>query len=675
MRIRLSYIIILSLISFNVIAFSDSIFFYNPDGSKNWWYIQQDMIALKFKGSQETSIDDLRRNSLVDEIDKFVLSQQSFTAIKFTPKSTLEERKVEIEKLKLSENVNFFTSVVTKNILTVNDHKANEYVLTNDIILVNFFDNNISDSELDRFMSVYHLDIYHKPSQNLPKANWTYGFKINSISENTFQICQKIARTSMSVKWCAPDMKLFKPSSCDQVAEWTNFQQTNVPDNLWHIHNSGKSITNQAEKGIDGADAKICECWNEGFHGEGVKIAVIDFGGFDYTHPDLQGQFLKGWNLINSPATSHFSSFWDSNASTISGHGMAVSSIIAANANGGGTYSAVGVAYHSKIIPLLINGDLLQVVQAIQKAIEEEADIINISFGYNDSQASSSNSLLSEELQNAYLKGRNGLGTIIIGSVGNGDKSVRHFPAADTIVFGVGATDPNDFRASYSNFLSWGWSASSAVKGSNYLIPSLEDGKYIARYNVVAPGTRIFSAWTKDPLGFPVQSNGAWTGSSFSAPIVSGIAAILLSKNQGLTSLELKQAIQNGTDRIKPTTYEYTNYSGLSGYNHEVFYGRVNCFKSLNNISLTTHENNLNEGSKISIVHLSSDEILVEMDEDSFVTGNMILIYDVSGKLIFTSSIFENKYLIQTHNFSKGLYFIRIQNHLGQSIKSTKFLR
>ena len=114
----------------------------------------------------------------------------------------------------------------------------------------------------------------------------------------------------------------------------------------------------------------------EGLDGSGIKVAVIDTG-VDFNHPDLlgwgpDGKVIGGYNFIQTNQLP-----MDRN-----GHGTKVAGIIAADG------STLGVAPKAKILAYKVSEDGEGVSSelisgAIQKAIEDEADIINISLGVN----------------------------------------------------------------------------------------------------------------------------------------------------------------------------------------------------------------------------------------------------------------------------------------------------
>jgi len=113
-----------------------------------------------------------------------------------------------------------------------------------------------------------------------------------------------------------------------------------------------------------------------GFDGSGIIISVIDTG-VDFNHPDLlglglDGKIIGGYDFVDNDETPQ-----DSN-----GHGTQVAGIIASNGN------LKGIAPNSKILAYRVSEDGESVssnliIKAIEKSISDNADIINISLGIN----------------------------------------------------------------------------------------------------------------------------------------------------------------------------------------------------------------------------------------------------------------------------------------------------
>ena len=158
----------------------------------------------------------------------------------------------------------------------------------------------------------------------------------------------------------------------------------------------------------------------DGIDGTGIKIAVIDTG-VDFNHPDLfgwgpDGKVIGGYNFIQENQLP-----MDTN-----GHGTKVAGIIAADG------SVLGVAPKAKILAYKVSEDGEGVSSelirgAIEKAIEDEADIINISLGVNRTNSKIDNAV-NHALDNGIFvvtaAGNDGPKLETIGSPGRNFESV-----------------------------------------------------------------------------------------------------------------------------------------------------------------------------------------------------------------------------------------------------------
>jgi len=111
--------------------------------------------------------------------------------------------------------------------------------------------------------------------------------------------------------------------------------------------------------------------YQSGYDGSGITISIIDTG-IDLNHPDLDGQIIGGYDFVDN----------DEMPEDINGHGTQVAGIIASNGN------LKGIAPNSKILMYKVSEDGESVpsnliIKAIEKSIEDGADIINISLGIN----------------------------------------------------------------------------------------------------------------------------------------------------------------------------------------------------------------------------------------------------------------------------------------------------
>ena len=143
---------------------------------------------------------------------------------------------------------------------------------------------------------------------------------------------------------------------------------------LLELFNTDEEVDLYLDKSVPFVGAEIPRM--NGINGEGVKIAVIDTG-VDFNHPDLlgwgpEGKVIGGYNFIQEGELP-----MDNN-----GHGTQVAGVIAADGQ------VKGVAPKAKILAYKVSEDGKAVssdliVKAIEKAIEDKVNIINISLGVN----------------------------------------------------------------------------------------------------------------------------------------------------------------------------------------------------------------------------------------------------------------------------------------------------
>jgi minor extracellular serine protease Vpr len=158
----------------------------------------------------------------------------------------------------------------------------------------------------------------------------------------------------------------------------------------------------------------------DGIDGSGIKVAVIDTG-VDFNHPDLfgwgeDGKVIGGYNFIHEGQPP-----LDTN-----GHGTQVAGVIAADGE------IIGIAPKAKILAYKVseNGEGVSsdlIIRAIEKAIEDDADIINISLGVNKTNTKidrAVNAALEKEIFVVTAAGNDGPGLKTIGSPGRNVGSV-----------------------------------------------------------------------------------------------------------------------------------------------------------------------------------------------------------------------------------------------------------
>jgi len=265
------------------------------------------------------------------------------------------------------------------------------------------------------------------------------------------------------------------------------------------------------------------EAWSITTGSSQVIVAIADTG-VDSDHPDLAPLMVPGWN------------FFDSNSDTrdVHGHGTSVAgAAVAAGNNGIGIAS---VAWHCRIMPLRVSSltggaTLSRIAQAITWAADNGARVVNVS--YNAGRSST--------VQSAAKYMQDTAAGVVTLSSGNDGQYVDAPNNPHVLV--VGATTSSDTLASFSN-----------------------RGPYV---DMTAPGSGIYT--TANGGGYRSAS-----GTSFSAPIVAGVAALVISANPALSASEIHELL-----------FLYADDLGPAGYDTSFGHGRVNAGRTVSEASVT----------------------------------------------------------------------------------------
>jgi subtilisin family serine protease len=316
--------------------------------------------------------------------------------------------------------------------------------------------------------------------------------------------------------------------------------------------------------------------WHAGFFGNpDVRIAIVDTG-IDPSHPDLTGRidasrstsFCSGDNAIIAQQFPGYPSWTD-----LDGHGSAVASVAVSNGNlvAGITSRSTLMAIKSQgLTPCFFSRTFLGIVYAANHG----ADVINVSLGGNITKVGAKGQLaiFSHVIRYALQKG---VSAVVVGA-GNSALDLDHdgnninLYCSERGVICVSATGPTstgpsrlgpflnvDTPAFYTNF---GSSAIDvAAPGGNQVFDS--SGNIVGEgYISVACATtdRLFDANGNIVPG-DCSGNGflaaAAIGTSFAAPHVSGLAALLVGQFGRGNFAQVKAAIENSADDLgKPGT-------------------------------------------------------------------------------------------------------------------------
>ena len=284
--------------------------------------------------------------------------------------------------------------------------------------------------------------------------------------------------------------------------------------------------------GLDSQAINIQKAWTLSQGSKNVIVAVIDTG-IDANHPDLKANLWKApsstSNLGETARASSGSTYgWDfvtktANPGDSHGHGTHIAGIIGAIANSKSGTAGVAqnvqimaVRYYSESAPGSVN--LANTIKALHYAIDNGAKIINYSGGGPE---------YSEEEYQAMKKAEQH-GVLIVAAAGNDHRDTdvednRYYPAA---------YEAKGLR----NIISV-----ASIDSNNKLLPSSNWGA--TSVDVAAPGEGILST-------LPGGLHGKLTGTSQATAFVSGIAALILSKQPALTPSQVKALIVGSVDKM-----------------------------------------------------------------------------------------------------------------------------
>lgn len=176
--------------------------------------------------------------------------------------------------------------------------------------------------------------------------------------------------------------------------------------------------------------------------GAGVTVGLLDTG-IDYDHPDLAANII---NDCGSGVVRDFLTLDDCSADdTFNGHGTSTASVIASAANGVGL---VGNAPSAKIRPYRVcdgSCPLSAIIGGIAQATADGVGVINMSFGGG----------AGKNFEASAIQAAAAAGVVLVASAGNEASQKVHFPAGYGQVLAVGATNPDDTAASFTNFGGW----------------------------------------------------------------------------------------------------------------------------------------------------------------------------------------------------------------------------
>jgi len=231
-----------------------------------------------------------------------------------------------------------------------------------------------------------------------------------------------------------------------------------------------------------------------------VVLAVVDTG-IDERHVELAGRLIPGHDFLRDSATTR-----DNN-----GHGTHVAAIAAATT---GNHVGIAAPFAGKLLPVRVlgsrgTGSIGDVADGIDYAVAHGAQVINLSLG-----APYDSHTLEDSVRDAWSGG-----ALVVAAAGNAGHRERFYPA--------------------------GYNDAVSVSAWAFADDDIADfASYHRTVELTAPGEHIYSAFLQG--GYQLLS-----GSSMAAPLVSGVAAALLSARPTLTNDCLRRLLQETAEDVR----------------------------------------------------------------------------------------------------------------------------
>lgn len=305
--------------------------------------------------------------------------------------------------------------------------------------------------------------------------------------------------------------------------------------------------------------------------GAGVVVAVLDTG-VRLDHPDLLGQFLPGQDMVHDTVVANDTNGWDTDASdpgdwvtsteaatsTFSGcsvadsswHGTQVSGLVAALSDNG--FGMAGVASGSKVLPVRVLGKCFgydsDIIAGMRWAVGRSvvgapananpARVINMSLGGDDACSAAYADAVAEVTAS---------GAVIVAAAGNSYGHALGVPANCSGVIAVAGVRHNGTKVAFSDV---GPNVTVSAPGGNCVSDVGE-----CQYPILSTTNSGKTTPVAGAAGSTYTTGGAnyATGTSFSAPLVSGTVALMMSVNPSLTPAQ-SAAILKATARPFPAT-------------------------------------------------------------------------------------------------------------------------
>jgi len=312
---------------------------------------------------------------------------------------------------------------------------------------------------------------------------------------------------------------------------------------LWHLQGGAPGQSNTG--------TGVAQVWSD-YTGKGVRIGIIDEG-FDVRHGDLTGRF--NLNRSFDPRDAGTVSILPDTAAQV--HGTWVAGVI--GANGTNSYGVVGSAYEAELVGYFARfsgGSTRSEITGLLSR-QVDVDVSNNSWGYTTAFSDNFRDPIwagmRDAISNAAANGRDGLGTVFVFAAGND----RQFIAGNAQQDG---DNTNSHSLTNSRFVVTVAASTADGKIASFSTPG-------ASILVTAPGQDILTTSPDNGDGNAQNDFAFVSGTSFAAPQVSGIVALMLEANPNLGYRDVQEILALSAQRIDPSSPSWdmngaTNWNG-----------------------------------------------------------------------------------------------------------------
>ncbi|MEA3438055.1 MAG: S8 family serine peptidase [Thermodesulfobacteriota bacterium] len=296
---------------------------------------------------------------------------------------------------------------------------------------------------------------------------------------------------------------------------------------------------------------KAVDAWQLQKGDDLVRIAILDEG-VDVDHEDLNAAIVSSYDAVDDD-TFQEPNPWD-------GHGTACAGLAAAThdndrgikgISGGCSIQAVRIAYSPEKGANWVTRNSW-ITRAIDWAWQDGASVISNSWG-----GGAPSTAIKNAFDRARTQGRNGKGCVIVVAAGNASGPVDFPGNLDNVLTVSASNEYDEFKTKTSRDGEYWW-------GSNF-------GPEV---DLAAPGVHNLTTDISGVGGYTADDYTDFNGTSSATPIVAGAAGLLLSANNDLTELQIRDRLKQVADKVGTKPYQ-------NGRNDEFGSGRLNVLAAL----------------------------------------------------------------------------------------------